>query len=227
MLSRRAAIFTPSPKTSCGSIITSPTLMPTRKAIRLSSASAAVSSLTRVWNCKAARTAPTALGNSAKNPSPVFLTMRPPCSAIAGLHHPLAVRSVWCALPLRHGALAANSPLRQRPISLPTFVQPGLAALAPWRAIQPTGSLYGGSEGSANRVFRMMPARKQPICNAVSKFLRKCRVQMVGISMLITFFSVPRPPRTSMLARQVDARGSLRQRPVDGSTTDFERLRYG
>ena len=34
--------------------------------------------LTRVWNCIAARTVSTALGNSAKNPSPVFMTMRPP-----------------------------------------------------------------------------------------------------------------------------------------------------
>ena len=34
-------------------------------------------------NCTAARTAWTALGKSAKNPSPVFFTMRPPCSAIA------------------------------------------------------------------------------------------------------------------------------------------------
>ena len=30
------------------------------------------------------RTASTALGNSAKNPSPVFFTMRPSCSGIAG-----------------------------------------------------------------------------------------------------------------------------------------------
>ena len=84
MLSSRAAMLTPSPKMSCGSTITSPILMPTRKAMRLSSASPIVSSLMRVWNCTAARTASTALGNSAKNPSPVFFTMRPPCSAIAG-----------------------------------------------------------------------------------------------------------------------------------------------
>jgi hypothetical protein len=44
---------------------------------------AVVSSLMRVWNCAAARTASTALGNSAKNPSPVFFTMRPPWSLIA------------------------------------------------------------------------------------------------------------------------------------------------
>ena len=77
MLSSRAAILTPSPKMSCGSTITSPILMPTRKAIRLSSRSPVASSRMRFWNCKAARTASTAL----KNPSPVFLTMRPPCSA--------------------------------------------------------------------------------------------------------------------------------------------------
>jgi hypothetical protein len=81
MLSSRAAILTPSPKMSCGSTITSPILMPTRKAIRLSSRSPVASSRMRFWNCKAARTASTALGNSAKNPSPVFLTMGPPCSA--------------------------------------------------------------------------------------------------------------------------------------------------
>jgi synaptic vesicle membrane protein VAT-1 len=67
-----------------GRTITSPILTPTWKEMRLSSASLIVSSLMRVRNCKAARTASTALGNSAKKPSPVFFTMRPPCSAITG-----------------------------------------------------------------------------------------------------------------------------------------------
>jgi hypothetical protein len=49
--------------------------------------------LMRVWNCTAARTASTALGNSPKNPSPVFFTMRPPCSEIAGVT--LSARSAF------------------------------------------------------------------------------------------------------------------------------------
>jgi hypothetical protein len=44
MLSRRAAMLTPSPKMSWGSTITSPILTPTRNVIRLSSVSPVVSS---------------------------------------------------------------------------------------------------------------------------------------------------------------------------------------
>ena len=47
MLSSRAAMLTPSPKMSWGSTITSPILMPTRNAMRLSSTSPIVSSLMR------------------------------------------------------------------------------------------------------------------------------------------------------------------------------------
>jgi hypothetical protein len=54
------------------------------KARRLSSASPIVRSWTRSWNFIAARTASTALRNSARSPSPVFFTTRPPYCAIDG-----------------------------------------------------------------------------------------------------------------------------------------------
>ena len=83
--SSRAATFTPSPKMSCSSAITSPRFTPIRSLIRRSSGiSGSRSSIPRCTST-ALRTASTTLANSAKKPSPVFFTIRPRYSAIFGL----------------------------------------------------------------------------------------------------------------------------------------------
>ena len=46
----------------------------------------------------------TALGNSAKKPSPVFFTIRPPCSEIAGMTPSARSAVNFACVPLRHGA---------------------------------------------------------------------------------------------------------------------------
>src|SRR5262249_29841954 len=83
--SSRAATFTPSPKMSYSSTITSPRLIPIRKVMRPFSGVFALRSAIPRWTSAAHRTASTTLGNSARKPSPVFFTIRPRCSAILGL----------------------------------------------------------------------------------------------------------------------------------------------
>ena len=56
----------------------SPILMPTRKTMRLSSATSALWSIILRWTVTAQATASTTLGKSTSSPSPVVLTMRPP-----------------------------------------------------------------------------------------------------------------------------------------------------
>src|SRR5258708_2366450 len=84
MPSRRTATFTPSPKMSAPSMMTSPTLMPIRKSILLSRGIPALRSAMPRWTSMAQRTASTTLLNSANIPSPVFLTTCPRCSLILG-----------------------------------------------------------------------------------------------------------------------------------------------
>jgi len=69
---------------SCSSTITSPTLMPTRNSMRFCGGVPAFLSVIPRWTSTAQRTPSTTLGNSARKPSPVFLTIRPRCSAIFG-----------------------------------------------------------------------------------------------------------------------------------------------
>ena len=96
--SRRAAMLTPSPKMSLPSMMMSPTLMPARNTMRLSSGVSALRASILRCTVTAQATAFTTLGNSTSNPSPVVLTMRPPCAAIAGstasLRAALSARSV-------------------------------------------------------------------------------------------------------------------------------------
>jgi len=75
--SSRAATFTPSPKMSYSSTITSPRLIPIRKVMRPFSGVFALRSAIPRWTSAAHRTASTTLGNSARKPSPVFFTIRP------------------------------------------------------------------------------------------------------------------------------------------------------
>ena len=75
--SRRAAILTPSPKMSSPSMMISPTLMPMRKTMRLSSATPALRLTMPRWITTAHPTASTTLANSTSAPSPVVLTIRP------------------------------------------------------------------------------------------------------------------------------------------------------
>ena len=82
--SRRAAMFTPSPRMSSPSITISPRLMPARYWMRRSlGAPASVSAIAR-WIRTALSSASTTLPNSTSRPSPVVLTMRPPCSCRTG-----------------------------------------------------------------------------------------------------------------------------------------------
>jgi hypothetical protein len=75
--SSRAATFTPSPKMSSSSAITSPRLMPMRNLIRRASGTSGSRSAIARCTSTAQRTASTTLANSAKKPSPVFFTMIP------------------------------------------------------------------------------------------------------------------------------------------------------
>src|SRR5436305_555979 len=68
---------TPSPKISPGSVITSPMLMPMRKATRRSASTASLRVPTACWMPTAHATASTTLANSASSPSPVDFTIRP------------------------------------------------------------------------------------------------------------------------------------------------------
>ncbi len=77
-----AATFTPSPKMSASSMMTSPTLMPIRNSRRRSCGKERLRSRMPVWTSSAQRVASTTLPNSIRRPSPVVLTMRPRCSAI-------------------------------------------------------------------------------------------------------------------------------------------------
>jgi hypothetical protein len=82
--SRRAAMFTPSPKMSSPSMMMSPRLMPIRNTIRLSSGSSALRVAIARWIATAQATASTTLANSTSAPSPVVFTIRPRCAAICG-----------------------------------------------------------------------------------------------------------------------------------------------
>ena len=82
--SSRAAMLTPSPKMSPSCSTMSPTLMPILNSRRLSSPTSALRPAMPACTSTAQRTASTTLANSASNPSPVVLTIRPRCSAIEG-----------------------------------------------------------------------------------------------------------------------------------------------
>ena len=62
----------------------SPSFIPTRKVMRLSSGVSVLRSIIPRWISTAQCTASTTLGNSASSPSPVFFTTRPWCSEIFG-----------------------------------------------------------------------------------------------------------------------------------------------
>ena len=81
---RRAATFTPSPKMSSSSLITSPRLMPMRKWISGSAATSLLRAAMRRWISAAHATASATLGNSTSMPSPAVLIRRPLFWAIAG-----------------------------------------------------------------------------------------------------------------------------------------------
>jgi hypothetical protein len=105
--SSRAAMLTPSPWMSPSSTITSPRLTPTRKPIRWCPGVAAFRSLMPRWIAAAQATASTTLGNSARMPSPVDLTIRPLCTAIRG-----SISSRRCARS-RAKVPASSSPIRR------------------------------------------------------------------------------------------------------------------
>ena len=173
--SSRAAILTPSPKMSWASTITSPILIPTRKRMRRSSASPSVRSKIRAWNCAPARTASTALENSANNPSPVVFTIRPPCSVIAGvtLSARRAVSLAWVASSSRFisllypatsaASMAANLRCTRSPANTPSIAQVRCHLIIPDRCSPgtlqqcvPPLSTGAGSEGNT----RVRPLRK-------------------------------------------------------------------
>jgi len=77
-------MFTPSPNMSSLSAMTSPRLMPMRNSIRFSDGLPSLRSAMPRCTSTAQRTASTTLANSARNPSPVFLTVHPWCSTILG-----------------------------------------------------------------------------------------------------------------------------------------------
>src|SRR6185503_19631825 len=93
----------------------------------------------RVWKCTAARTASTALGNSARNPSPVFFTMRPPCSAIAVT---LSARSLFMIVHEPRIASDVGNQYRRQSALDPDWL-PFNHGCNPTTAI-----LYDGSDGS-------------------------------------------------------------------------------
>ena len=76
-VSSRAAMLTPSPKISSPSMMMSPTLMPIRNTMRLSSGIAALRPIMPRWMATAQATASTMLANSTSKPSPVVFTIRP------------------------------------------------------------------------------------------------------------------------------------------------------
>src|SRR5215471_12663881 len=75
----------PVPEDVVFSTMTSPRLTPMRNLMRRSSGTFGSRSAIPRWISVAQRTASTTLWNSAKNPSPVFFTIRPLCSVIFGL----------------------------------------------------------------------------------------------------------------------------------------------
>ena len=80
----RAATFTPSPKMSCSSTITSPRLIPMRNLIRCSGGTSGLRSIIPRWTSTAQRTASTTLGKFRQqavagvldDPAPVLLDLR-------------------------------------------------------------------------------------------------------------------------------------------------------
>jgi hypothetical protein len=161
MPSRRAAMLTPSPKMSCGSTITSPILMPTRKARRFSSASSIVRSWTQI------PTQP----ETPRLHSEILRETRRRCFLRAGHHgarstalqHPSEAWSNARALPPRHCALDANSPRHRRPISPTICVRPDLAASCTMaHANLFARQLYYSSGKGANIAFRRTKARAAP-----------------------------------------------------------------
>jgi hypothetical protein len=79
---------------SFASMMMSPILIPTRKVSRFSSAVFALRDARPRWILIAQATASTALGNSARRPSPVVLTIRPCRAAIVGsINSPRCARS--------------------------------------------------------------------------------------------------------------------------------------
>ncbi len=149
------------PKDVGGSTITSPILIPTRKAMRVSSNSSIVISLIRVWNCTGPADRFDRAWKLCQNPSPVFLTMRPRCSAIAGWTASVKreVSLAMCVLFVAmHEPRIANHVGGQEPL---TCAQPGLAAPAPWRNSKPP-LFYNGCNDCPSVCAAFCPKAKYP-----------------------------------------------------------------
>jgi hypothetical protein len=113
--------------------MTSPMLMPTRKARLSSSASPIVRSRTRSCNCVAARTASPRSEILPGTHRQCFLRPGHRAPLSTALQRPSGASSNARALPPRRCALDANSRRHRRPISPTICVRPDLAPLAPWR----------------------------------------------------------------------------------------------
>ncbi len=77
-------MLTPPPRMSSPSTTTSPAWTPMRSSIRRSAGIPALRSAMRACMSAAPETASTTEENSARKPTPVVLTIRPPCRAITG-----------------------------------------------------------------------------------------------------------------------------------------------
>ena len=84
IVSRRAAILTPSPIRSSPSTRTSPRWIPIRYWSRWVSGRGSFRRVISACTASAQATAATTDGNSTRNPSPIVLNIRPPCSAMIG-----------------------------------------------------------------------------------------------------------------------------------------------
>ena len=111
--SSRAATLTPSPKMSSPSAITSPRLIPMRSSSRSSAGNEALRAASARWIAMAQRSDASALPNSARKPSPVVLTMRPPVPAIAGSTTSPRIARSRARVP-RHRVRSARCSRRRR-----------------------------------------------------------------------------------------------------------------